>query len=829
MKFKKKASIFFLLFPFIVLSQNLENIGKSSLFKLTGGVGVNTVFYEGNSNRAPFTYFLSGNVNVNVSGVYNIPLSFSYSNSKFQTNNPFSFNRFSLHPSYKWVTAHIGDVNMTFSPYTLSGHQFTGLGVDLSPKEKFKVSLMYGRLLKEREYNVDNFNGEANYRRVGYGVKASYKFDKFTLGGIFFKASDVVESLKERIPVEKEIQPKDNTVISVDGEFSFIKDLKIRGEVAVSALTEDIRAGGGNNGFMSFLMKTNVTTQYYKAYNINFLYQVGKGNIGIRYEYIDPDYKTLGGYFFNNDLENITINGSQRIFKDKVGVAINVGLQRDDLKGAKASQLKRLVSSVNVSYDASKKMNMTLSYSNFQSYTNIKNQFDYINGISQVEQELDKANITQISQNANLNVNYILKESDVRRENINVGLTFQDAANKVGDTQRSIDQSTLYNGNLAYTVGYPQKDLTLSGALNASYNVLDDSNSIIMGPTISASKGFLDKKLKVNSSLGYNQSRINGENQGEITNFRVSSRYVYKKRHNFNLNGMVQFRNSLNTSRKDFTVTFGYTYRFGIFDSKDLKFSKKPNPVKSKIKIVRRTKTKTKNDDIKFIFRDSLYEGTIPQIDYKIASLLHSSLFEKIPQKRKNKLDERRIEIAKETNKKAYKIKSIQFLKELYDSEDVLNQYYTMLFETVNELQADAERLDYSMEMEYIKNRKEAIKHPLWNKSEEDKKEYAENLQAEFKKVEEKLQKSLKKLLTHRWIVSETKKYSTIDEIKNDTQVLNKFYEENGSVIFEKIENEKNKQKIKLYLLEHIIEFLAHESENYIDNKQYQLKYIYKN
>lgn len=176
-----------MLFPFIVFSQNLEKIGKSSILKLTGGIGVNSVFYSGDSNREPFTYFLSGNVNLNISDVYNIPLSFSYSNSKFQTNNPFSFNRLSLHPSYKWVTAHIGDVNMSFSPYTLSGHQFTGLGLDLSPKGNFKISLMYGVLLKEREYSAENLNGEANYKRLGYGFKASYKFEKFSIGGVFLR------------------------------------------------------------------------------------------------------------------------------------------------------------------------------------------------------------------------------------------------------------------------------------------------------------------------------------------------------------------------------------------------------------------------------------------------------------------------------------------------------------------------------------------------------------------------------------------------------------------------------------------------------------------
>ncbi len=821
LKLTKLLRIKLLLCATISLGQNLEKIGKSSLFKLTGGVGVNSVFYEGSSNREPFTYFLSGNVNLNISDVYNIPFSFSYSNAKFQTNNPFSFNRFSIHPSYKWVTAHIGDINMTFSPYTLNGHQFTGIGFDLSPKEKLKISLMYGRLLREREYDVNNLNGEANYRRIGYGIKASYKFDKFTLGGIFFKAKDVIESLKERVPIENEVQPKDNTVISVNGEFEVLKGLKLKGEVALSALTEDVR-GAGTQGFMSSLLNTNLTTQYYKAYNMNFTYQVGKGNIGIRYEFIDPNYRTLGGYFFNNDLENVTINASQQILNDKLGITLNVGLQRDDLDGDKASQLKRLVSALNLNYNASKKLNLTFGYSNFQSYTNIKNQFDYINGISQIEEDLDRANITQISQNANLNANYILSEDENKRENINAAITFQDAENRIGEERNALDQSTLYNGNLAYTVGYPKRNLSISGAVNASLSKISESNNVIFGPTISASKSFFQKKLKLNGSLGYNQSSIDGEDQGNITNFRVSSRYVYRKRHNFSLNGLAQLRNSLSNSREDFTITFGYTYRFGVFDSKNIRFKRK-----AKTKTSRKTKkTKLDKNLIRFTFKDSLYEGTIEQIDYRIERLIKAPDFAKVPETRKSKFQKNRIEIAKEKNKRAYKIKAIQLLKEIYDSKAILDQYYRILFNTIKELQLDAKRLDYAMESQYVKNKKEGIKHLLWNKSENDRREYSDELQEEYKEIDTKLKLSLDKLLTHRWISKEIQQYKTIDDVKEDKIHLREFYNKTQNEIFDTFENERDKRKIRFYILQSVIEFFGEKSQKYLDRENFKLKYF---
>ncbi|HEU5293073.1 MAG TPA: hypothetical protein VFU05_20650 [Cyclobacteriaceae bacterium] len=77
---------------------------------------------------------------------------------------------------------------MTFSPYTLSGHLFKGVGVDLAPGEKFKFSAMYGRLLKAVE--PDSLNENASipsfkrmpemdkilvYRSAGVGNVSLYK------------------------------------------------------------------------------------------------------------------------------------------------------------------------------------------------------------------------------------------------------------------------------------------------------------------------------------------------------------------------------------------------------------------------------------------------------------------------------------------------------------------------------------------------------------------------------------------------------------------------------------------------------------------------------
>ncbi|MFY7670843.1 hypothetical protein ACOSP6_07110 [Tenacibaculum sp. MEBiC06402] len=816
------------LVPHLTFSQNLEKIGKAPLFRLTGGIGVNSVYFNGNSNREPFTYFLSGNVNLNISDIYNIPFSFSYSNSKFQSNTPFTFNRLSMHPSYKWVTAHIGDVNVSFSPYTLNGHQFTGLGLDLTPKDKIKVSLMYGRLLKAREFDAENISSAASYRRMGYGFKTSYQLDKIRLGAIFFRASDDVASLKNPIPTENEVLPKDNTVISFDVDATLWEKLKFRGEIALSALTEDLRVNGTSDHFGAFLVSDNPTTQYYKAFNVNVDYQVSTGSIGLGYERIDPNYRTLGGYFFNNDLENITVNATQRIFKDKVTVSFNAGLQNDDLDNTKATQLSRLVMALNIAYNANDKISINGGYSSFQSFTNIKNQFDFINGVSQIEEQLDQDNFAQISQNANVNLNYKLKESEYNNQNLNVSFSFQDAENRIGEEQRSEDSSVFYNANSVYTINYPQADFGISGALNTSFSTLGIEKNVILGPTVSATKGFLEKKLKVNGSFGYNKSITNGISQGDVTNVRIGSRYVYQKKHNFSLNALLQLRNTTTVNNSSFTLTFGYNYSFGLFNSKDIKFRKRAKLKKQREenkKLVEK-KVEKPRPAIKFVYKDSLYTGSIYEVDNKIKTLIKSDLFNHLPKAVLYELQKERIEIASERKNRVYKVKAIELLKKVYESNEAKTQYNKLLFESMNTLLEDVNRIDFSVEKAFIKNRKEIIKSPLWNLPEEQNKDFSKETRVRYRRKLNVYKKSLKKLLVHRWVLEELEKYNKIDAVNKGSDLLREFENSLGFEAYKMLKMKEKNQKIKLYLQHSIIKFLTNKSENYIDENQYELRYI---
>ncbi|MFM8759575.1 MAG: hypothetical protein ACKODS_08550, partial [Methylophilaceae bacterium] len=147
-------------------------------------------------------------------------------------------------------------------------------------------------------------------------------------------------------------------------------------------------------------------------------------------------YRTLGAYFFNNDLENITVNAATALVQGKVNVAANVGTQRDNLDGSKATTMRRLAMATNVSFAPSQRFNLAFSYSTFQTFTNVRSQFVNINRLTQFD-FLDTLNYTQISQNATVNSMYQLSTNKNKRQTLNLNLTVQDAADKQGQVQQN--------------------------------------------------------------------------------------------------------------------------------------------------------------------------------------------------------------------------------------------------------------------------------------------------------------------------------------------------------------------------------------------------------
>ncbi|MAQ74809.1 MAG: hypothetical protein CL613_00585 [Aquimarina sp.] len=774
--FKIRIAFIFFILAVSSVAQTLdyETITTSKPIKISGQVAASGVYYNSNQNnsREPYTYFLQGALNINIYS-FSIPISYSFSNQgeNLGYQLPFDFNRISLHPKYKWATAHIGNINMSFSPYTLNGHQFTGGGVDLAPPGSFKISAMSGRLLKAINDNEDP-RTIPSYTRMGYGLKTGIEKDKFKIGVIGFYARDDQNSI-DSIPEVKGVLPQENLVISLIGEAKLGKKFTLQAEYASTAITRDTRAEEIENPGTSPLglfYNNRASTEYYNAIKTRLGYAAGRVAVGLGYERIDPGYETLGAYFFNNDFENITLDASNTFFGDKLTLAFNIGYQRDDLNNLKANSTNRTVGSVNATLALSERLNITGSYSNFSTFTNIKpNQFDDINDGDLLDEELENLDYRQLSQSANVNLNYVLSNKKTSRQNLSVNYNLNDVANEQGGIVRIGDASTFHNLNLAHLIDFSELNFSINSALNGTYNTIGREEAFTWGPTLSLNKGFFDKSLNTRLSAGYNSSQ-SSTNLSTATNLRASASYVLKERHNFNLNAIQLFKTGgSNGDLNELTATFGYNYTFGLKKPK-INFNKKDK------------KPKEENDSLRIKYRKYDFSGLPTEITPQLTILPEKEGFAHLvrgEQRRLNELQEQLIE-TQTKDKKVYKEIAYEYLRELDNYFDFNEFYNDKLYESYTKLISEAKEIDRQIRDEFTVL--SAKINSAGEKNSED---------LERQAVLERRYEAHKKLLSslQQWNL-------TPDKIENPNEEFKMFKKRLASKIFEMYKSDRPDDKI---------------------------------
>jgi hypothetical protein len=516
-----------------VYGQNLDKLNEKDKIKVSGGISFNTITYFQNGlftpSREPFTWFASGNVNVNILDVA-LPFTFTYSNQGGKFTQP--FNRTAIHPQYKWFKSNIGIVSMNFSPYTLSGHLFLGAGVEMTPG-KWNIKVMSGRLKKVVDYDpvADNIN-DISYNRFGYGLNVGYENKGFGGELTIFKANDSRKSLSFN-PLNSSIRPQDNIVISLKGKAKITKDLFVDAEYAISGLTQNLNDIGdlsqSDQTFLHGLINGNSTTNYFNAFNTSVNYSIKMFNLAFKFEHIDPGYKTLGGYYFNNDLQNYTFAPSMTFFKNKLNIGINTGFQRNNLSTQEASTTNRWIGSANISFVPNAKIIMNVSYSNFSTYTRNRPLTDPF-----YFQPADTLNFYQLTQAASAMIAYNIGGKGDVKSVVQLMYNYQESTNLSGNISQAgafglgLESNLIgvptkvHLGNLGYTTQFTKIAGSLTLAVNLNQTYIIDQNSTFFGPTINFQKSLFDKKASLSLGSTYNRQYSNSTITSSIFNHRIS-------------------------------------------------------------------------------------------------------------------------------------------------------------------------------------------------------------------------------------------------------------------------------------------------------------------
>lgn len=552
-----------------VKGQDLSQVGKGEAIKVNGGISLSQIYntsFGGELAREPYSYFLNGNINFSLYGL-SIPLSFNFSNEQFGYSQP--FNQYGVSPTYQWITLKAGYTSMSFSPYTLSGHLFLGAGVELRPEGPWTVSAMAGRLQKAIPVDTTAGNQPA-FHRFGYGTKVSYNGQGYNLNLILFKSKDdplTATNLTDSL----QVFPEENLVLGLGGSTTLFKRVALNFEYANSAISRDIRSEGVEREvFQPFptggaLFSHRLSTAYHQAFKAGVNYGGNGYTIGLGYERVDPGYKTHGAYFFNNDLENVTINGGTQLFKNKLSVSTNLGLQRDNLNDDKINQMTRWIGAFNANWNATEKLSISSSYSNFQTYTVIRSQFEDINNINPLA-PIDTLNFSQISQSINASSNYTLKADKSSMQSLSLNLSVQKSSDEQsGEVQQT--GSKFYNGNLGFSNQWNDLGLNVFTSVNLSWQEAGEISNTTLGPVISVNKSMFEKKLRLSLTSAFNSSYAQTIVTNSVFNCRLSAAYQYKEKHNISFTNAFLIRSTPqddgSTSKAtQLNGTLTYSYQF---------------------------------------------------------------------------------------------------------------------------------------------------------------------------------------------------------------------------------------------------------------------------
>lgn len=557
-----KRNVFTLLctlsFYSVLHSQNIENTKNKEPFEIKGRVGASMVSYHVDgrkTNRPEFTWMLVGNPIISIYGI-TFPFSLTVSEQHRSFQQP--FNRYGVSPTYKWTTLHLGYRNVSFSPYTLGGHTMLGAGGEFTPG-KFRIGMMYGRLLKPVRLATD-LSGQPvtsqipSYKRVGFSMKLGYGTNDNFVDMIYLKAKDRIGSITEE--EQKIVLPGENAVISIVTKQKFLKKFDFQMEFSNSIYTKDIRveqdSGVNVPSLFAGLVTQNSTTTHSKAIESSVAYNSSSFDFKVRFKHIDPGYRSMGTYFMQNDLQNITLEPTVKLLKSKYTLGGSLGFQHDNLKNSKAQQTNRVIGALNISANLVKWYRLNMSYSNYG--INQRSGLYEIDTLVELTQTTNSLNLTQ-----NFNV-----QGKKFMQNFVIVYNKQSLRDKNSNTAKF---SEYTNNTLmgTYVLSYIPLRLNVTLTYNYTQFELPSVNTTIMGPVISCSGAFLKNKLMISLSKSNFANYLDDVRSSTINTFVTNFSYRHLKNHMLKFSFYVNKNKALNSSLTNVTEQkgeLGYAYVF---------------------------------------------------------------------------------------------------------------------------------------------------------------------------------------------------------------------------------------------------------------------------
>lgn len=497
------------------VAQDIERINLKKPVQLSGTLNLSLEQYaaHGIENRKQSTsWMISGTPTLTVLGVQ-MPFSFLFSNFENRYYQP--FNQYGISPRYKWITVHAGYRNIQFSPYTLAGYRMLGGGVELNPKG-LRLGFMYGRL--NRSASLDSaqmanplaFRPVAAYTRMAYAAKLGFGSDKNYIDFSYLKGWDKERSIDQKF--RDSVPPAENHVLGLSWKITFFKHFSWQTDVGFSHYTNDIYSeaivlDSTDPKILRQLTKffnSRISSQLLTAGETKLSYNGKFFGLGLLYKRVDPDYKSMGAYFFQSDIQQYSILPSLRLNKGKLLINGSLGWQEDNIYQQKLATSKRFTGNGNINYNPVQWFGVNVNYSNF--------------GITQNPLRTSPTDelFKQVSQSVVL-VPYINIVNERTVKNLQLVGSLQSLNSPVQSLNAMADQQTLFS-TIIYTHTWLKKQVSFNVSGNYNNTNLSTGDIGSVGGGVGATLPFFKQKVSLTTNATYNSNTFNGVSNGYTLN-----------------------------------------------------------------------------------------------------------------------------------------------------------------------------------------------------------------------------------------------------------------------------------------------------------------------
>lgn len=550
-------------------------------FTLSGQLGLQMRSYDafgGPLRQDPFFYTLNANLNVRVYQV-DIPFSMVVTAKNQESSLPSwkeisesfkdkvsslnrRFARFGLSPHYKWAKLHIGHRSMSFSKYTLDNLNFKGIGAELTPG-KVRLAVMAGQLAKAEPIDLSLVTPNIPvYQRTGWGAKVGYGDEQSSIDLSIFKAKDDATSIF--IPANLVNQPaaEENLALGIQAQKLFFKKVRAKIEYASSTLSPNaLDAETGKSSLTSVLLKNRTTTENSSAIDASLAFE-GKSFIaGVQFKRIDPNYRTLGAYFFNRDVQEFLGNLAFNLLDNKLNLVLNGGLQSNNLDNSKPATTQRIVYAINAVYTSG-------GFTANATYNNNTTDVGYV-----LSQNLDSLNVVIVTKDLGVQFNYTPENQGDTKHSFSLSANLQDVNDDIVNRDQSAASKVLV-ANVGYHLMLPS-EWKIQSRINYNQNEISGIEITRYGAGFGVAKALLKNKLNLGFDTNYfiNSSDVAAKSNNLLGQLMMA--YAIGKGVNAQLNwGYLRTKTEANDAFAESTITGGIQYSFQYKPAKKSKTEK---------------------------------------------------------------------------------------------------------------------------------------------------------------------------------------------------------------------------------------------------------------